>query len=163
MNGTFILNNYYVNDFDNYTRGKIEYNLSGLSEGSHSLTIKAWDNFNNSSEKSILFIVESGEKFVLKNVINYPNPFMDETTIIAEHNRPDSELDVVINIFSMNGRVLKIIKTTAPSSGYVLPPVIWDGKDDRGNRLGRGIYPYTVTVSTATGETAKASGRMIIL
>ena len=52
------------------------YNLSGLSEGSHSLTLKAWDNFNNSSEKSILFLVESGEKFILKNLINYPNPFL---------------------------------------------------------------------------------------
>jgi len=163
MNGTFILNNYYVNDFDNYKRGKIEYNLSGLSEGSHSLTIKAWDNFNNSSEKSILFLVESGEKFILKNLINYPNPFLGETSITGEHNRPDSELDVVINIYSLNGRIIKIIKTTVPSTGYALPPVVWDGNDEGGNRVGRGIYPYSVTISTDTGETAKASGRMIIL
>jgi hypothetical protein len=163
VNGTFILNNYYVNDFDDYKRGKIEYNLSGLSEGSHSLTIKAWDNFNNSSEKSILFLVESGEKFVLKNLINYPNPFPGETSITGEHNRPDSELDVVINIYSLTGRIIKIIKTTVPSAGYTLPPVVWDGNNDGGTRVGRGIYPYTVTVSTETGETTKASGRMIIL
>lgn len=163
VNGTFILNNFYVNDFDNYKRGKIEYNLSGLSEGSHSLTIKAWDNFNNSSEKSILFLVESGEKFVLKNLINYPNPFLGETSITGEHNRPDSELDVVINIYSLNGRIIKIIKTTVPSTGYALPPVVWDGNDEGGTRVGRGIYIYTVTISTETGETTKASGRMIIL
>ena len=54
MNRSFVLNNYYVNDFDNYGRGRIEYNLAGLSEGSHSLTVKAWDNYNNSSEKSII-------------------------------------------------------------------------------------------------------------
>jgi hypothetical protein len=163
LNRSFVLNNYYVTDLNNYGRGRIEYNLSGLSEGSHSITIKAWDNYNNSSEESILFLVESSEKFVLKNLINYPNPFLEETSITAEHNRPDSELDVEINIFNLNGRIIKIIKTKVPATGYALPPVIWDGNDDRGGRVGRGIYPFTVIVSTAKGETAKASGRMIIL
>jgi hypothetical protein len=163
MNRSFVLNNYYVNEFDNYMKGRIEYNLSGLSEGSHTLTIKAWDNFNNSSEESILFVVESDEKFILKNLINYPNPFLNETNITAEHNRPDGDLNLIINIFNLNGRIIKIIKTSLPSTGYTLPPVVWDGRDDNGNRLARGVYPYTVTVTTEKGETAIASGRMIIL
>jgi hypothetical protein len=162
-NSTFVLNNYFENDFDNYTRGKIIYDLSGLSSGSHSLTVKAWDNYNNSSEKSILFIVEEGGKFVLRNLMNYPNPFFRETRISAGHNRPDAELNVTINIFSLNGRIIKIIKTKVPSTGYALPPVAWDGNDDGGKRVGKGTYPYTVIVVTGDGETAKASGRMIIL
>jgi hypothetical protein len=163
MNRSFVLNSYYINDLDNYVKGRIDYKLSGLSEGSHTLTVKAWDNFNNSSEQSLLFLVEPGDKFILKNLLNYPNPFFGETHITGEHNRPDSEFDVTINVFNLNGRIIKVIKTTVPSTGYALPPVIWDGNDDGGNRVGRGVYPYTVTVSTATGETARASGRMIIL
>ena len=62
-----------------------------------------------------------------------------------------------------DGKLIKIIRTTIPSTGYTLPPVIWDGNDEGGNRVARGIYPYSVTVSTETGETARASGRMIIL
>ena len=162
-NSSFLLNNYFENDFDNYKRGSIIYNLSGLSSGSHSLTIKAWDNFNNSSEKSILFLVETGGKFILKNLFNYPNPFPGETTISAEHNRPDSELNVTINVFNLNGRIIKIIKTRVSSTGYALPPITWDGNDDGGNRVGRGMYPYTVTITTENGETARTSGRMIIL
>lgn len=162
-NRSFVLNNYFVNDFDDYMSGRIIYNLSGLSAGSHSINIKAWDNFNNSSEESIIFLVESGEKFILKNLINYPNPFLTETRITADHNRPDDEFDVTINIFNLNGRIIKVIKTKVPSTGYTLPPVIWDGNDEGGNRVGRGVYPYTVTVSTANGETSKAAGRMIIL
>jgi len=162
-NRSFLLNNYFENDFDNYKRGSIIYNLSGLSSGSHSLTIKAWDNFNNSSEKSILFLVETGGKFILKNLFNYPNPFPGETTISAEHNRPDSELNVTINVFNLNGRIIKIIKTRVWSTGYALPPITWDGNDDGGNRVGRGMYPYTVTITTENGETARTSGRMIIL
>ncbi len=162
-NRSFVLNNYFENDFDNYRRGRIIYDLSGLSGGSHSLTLKAWDIYNNSSEKSILFLVESGGKFILKNLINYPNPFFNETMITAEHNRPDEELDVIINVFNLAGKIIKIIKTKVPSTGYSLPPVLWDGNDDGGGRVGRGIYPYTVIVTTKSGETARTSGRMIIL
>ncbi|MCX6254752.1 MAG: type IX secretion system sortase PorU [Bacteroidia bacterium] len=162
-NRSFVLNNYFENDFDNYMRGRITYNLSGLSGGSHSLTIKAWDNFNNSSVETILFLVETGDKFVLKNLLNYPNPFLNETMISAEHNRPDAELNVTINVFNLSGRIIKIIKTKVPSTGFALPPVIWDGNDDGGKRVGRGIYPYTVIVTTGKGETARVSGRMIIL
>jgi hypothetical protein len=162
-NRSFVLNNYFENDFNNYMRGRISYDLPGLSRGSHSLTIKAWDNYNNSSQKTIIFLVETGEKFILKNLINYPNPFLSETRISAEHNRPEAELEVTINIFNLNGRIIKIIKTSVPSTGFALPPVQWDGKDDRGMRVGRGMYPYSVIITTGNGETARASGRMIIL
>jgi hypothetical protein len=162
-NRSFVLNNYYVNEVDNYKKGSIIYSLPELSGGSHTLTVKAWDNFNNSSEKSVLFLVETGGKFILKNLFNYPNPFRNETSFSAEHNRPDDEFDVTINIFNLNGRIIKIIRTKVPSTGYALPPVIWDGNDDGGMRVGRGLYPYTIIVTTGNGETARASGRMIIL
>jgi hypothetical protein len=160
---TFVLNNYYENDMDNFMRGKISYNLSDLSEGSHKLKVKAWDNFNNSSEESIIFLVDQDKEFILKNLFNYPNPFQNDTRITAEHNRPDDELNVTIKIFSVNGRLIKTIKTKFQSSGYTLPPVEWDGNDEGGNRVGKGIYPYSVAVTSGSGETAINSGRMIIL
>ena len=118
-NKSFVLNNYFVNDFDNYMRGRIIYNLSALKAGSHTITVKAWDNFNNSSESSIVFLVESGDKFVLRNLINYPNPFTDKTSITGEYNITDTELNITVNIFNLNGRVIKIIRTKTISDGYV--------------------------------------------
>jgi hypothetical protein len=162
-NGSFVLNSYFVDDFDNYRRGSIKYTLSGLSEGSHSITVKAWDNFNNSSEKTITFQVVTGGKFLLRNLFNYPNPFISETNISLEHNRPDNELDITINIFNIDGRIIKIIKTKIETTGYTILPVVWDGNDEGGRKVGRGMYPYTVTIITRNGETARASGRMIIL
>jgi hypothetical protein len=162
-NKSFVLNSYFENDFDNYIKGKIEYDLSGVSGGSHTFTVKAWDNYNNSSEESILFLVDTGENFVLKNLINYPNPFPGETRFSVEHNRPEEEFEVTINIYKLNGSIIKVIKTKVPPAGYSLPPVTWDGNDDGGNRVARGIYPYKVTVVTGKGELATASGRLIIL
>jgi hypothetical protein len=163
QNRSIVLNDYFDNDFDNYRKGRITYWLSGLSEGSHNLTLKAWDNYNNSSEKTITFLVGEGNKFILKNLFNYPNPFLSETHITAEHNRPDSEVRVTINIYTMGGKIIKILKVTVLPTGYTLPPIVWDGNDNGGMKVGKGIYPYTVTVTGKNGETARVSGRMIIL
>jgi hypothetical protein len=162
-NKSFVLNNYFENDFDDYTKGRIRYNLPDLTEGSHSLTIKAWDNYNNSSEESIMFIVENDGKFILKNLMNYPNPVISETNISAEHNRPDIDLEITISIFDLSGRVIRIIKTTGFTEGYRLSPVVWDGNDEGGKRVGKGIYLYRVAVSAGKGERATATGRLIIL
>jgi hypothetical protein len=158
-----ILNSYFEDDFNNYMKGSVKYSLTGLSEGYHTITVKAWDNFNNSSEKTISFQVVTGEKFLVRNLFNYPNPFMNETNISLEHNRPDNELEVTINIYNIDGRIIRILKTKIGSTGYTLPPVLWDGKDEGGRKVGRGTYLYTVTVITGNGETARVSGRMIIL
>jgi hypothetical protein len=162
-NQSFVLNNYYESDFDNYMKGRITYGLDRLTEGTHYLTVKAWDNFNNSSEKTISFQVLNGEKFVLRNLMNYPNPFSGGTSISLEHNRPDTDLDVTIRIYRIDGSIINIIKTKVTASGYALPPVVWDGNDQGGRRVGQGMYPYTVTIITTNGETARTSGRMIIL
>jgi flagellar hook assembly protein FlgD len=107
--------------------------------------------------------VETDGKFILKNLINYPNPIIEATRITAEHNRPDEELKVTVSIFDMSGRIIRMIQLVVTTSGYQLSPIIWDGNTEGGKRAGRGIYPYNVSVLTPEGEKAVASGRMIIL
>jgi hypothetical protein len=162
-NKSFVLNSYFENDFDNYKKGQITYPLGELSSGSHSLTLKAWDNFNNSSVTSLTFVVRTDQGFILNNLINYPNPVTDQTSITAEHNRPDNSLTVRINIYNMSGKIIRILETTVLSAGYKIPPILWDGNTEDGKRVGRGIYPYSVTVTTDAGEIARVSGRMVIL
>jgi len=163
LNNSFVLNNYFENDFDNYMKGTLIYDLSGLSAGGHSLKLKAWDNFNNSSEEIILFVVETDGRFILSNLISFPNPAVAESKITAEHNRPDMELAITITIYDGAGRLVRILKTTDYAAGYQLPPVIWDGRSNGGSRVSKGIYPYRVTVSTPDGEKSSASGRIVIL
>lgn len=160
---SFVLNNYFENDAGSYTRGTIKYNLYSLREGSHTLTLKAWDNFNNSSEKTIIFLVETGDKFILRNLINYPNPFFEETMISAGHNQPYEEMVITVTIYDLSGRIIRILRNTSSSGGYQLPPISWDGKTEGGRKAGRGMYPYRVSVKTGKGETAVVSGKMIIL
>jgi len=161
--GSTILNNYFENDPGSYTSGSILFKLSGIEEGRHEIILKAWDNFNNSGSEKLVFIVEADGEFTLNRLLNFPNPFTEATSISVEHNRPGEDLDITIDIISNNGRLIKRILTRQNTAGYNIVPIIWDGIDDSGNRVARGIYLYTVTIKSSGNEAAKLTGRMVIL
>jgi hypothetical protein len=163
VSNSVILNSYYENDLNSYSRGKVEYDLTGLKPGKHTITLKAWDNFNNSSAGTLLFVVMDEEGFMLSDLLNYPNPFTDETRISAGHNRPDETLEIILSVFSYGGLKIAEIITTADAGGYSIPPVVWDGTTATGSRAARGLYIYTLTIKTKSGEKATASGRLVIL
>ena len=158
----YILNNYYENDFGSYNTGRIIYSLSDLDPGNHKLTLKAWDNYNNSSEESILFKVKTENKLILNNLINYPNPFSSETRISAGHNRPGEVLNITLTIYNLNGAVIKTIRTSYLSVGYQIVPLIWDRTNSEGAKAASGMYPYRLELTTENGETGTISGKMII-
>ncbi|HEX2969544.1 MAG TPA: type IX secretion system sortase PorU [Bacteroidales bacterium] len=158
-----ILNENYVNDFDTYTKGRMTYKISDLSEGEHSFTVKAWDYFNNSTEETIKFRVEKSKKIILNKLFNYPNPLVTSTYITGEINRPDVTISITLCVYSSNGLIIKTLTKTVMCTGYMLPPVEWNGFDDGGNKVNPGLYPYIVTVRTDDGEVTRASGKMIIL
>ncbi len=162
-NNPFILNNYFENDFGSYTRGTVNFLFPEVKEGRHTLTLKAWDNFNNSSVKALSFFVEGNNKFILNNLLNFPNPFSTGTRITVCHNRPGTEIEITVNIYDISGSLVSCLRESSLTSGYVTEPVIWDGKLSNGSKAGKGMYPYRVTLKTRSGETATISGKMIIL
>jgi hypothetical protein len=124
--------------------------------------LKVWDNYNNSSEKSLSFLVRTKEEFIITTLLNYPNPFLNSTSITLEHNKPDAMMEITVEVFNLMGDLVRVIKTSEISSGYQLSPVIWDRTDSNGEKVAGGIYPYRVRIRTSDGETASVSGRMII-
>lgn len=161
-NNSYILNGYFDYETGSYKKGTIDFRLSGIETGKHSVTLRAWDNYNNSTEKSLEFVVGDENHFILRNLVNYPNPFTNSTRIIAEHNRPDELLNITIEIFSTAGELIRIIRESSFSTGYRLYPLEWDGRSEGGARAGKGLYPYRVTIVDGDGETATITGRMII-
>ncbi len=153
-----VLNDYYESDLDSYQSGTIEYYLSDLSEGPHNLKLKVWDVCNNSSEAYIEFIVAKSSELVLDNIFNYPNPFTTKTTFYFNHNQPNTDLDVLISIFTVTGKLIKTIEAKIYTDGYNSSnltqthsfaynnPLMWDGLDDFGDKVGRGVYIYRLRV-----------------
>jgi len=151
-NKQFNLNDYYEANIDDYTSGEVKYNFSGLEIGEHKLNIKAWDVYNNSSEDSIIFVVTDTDGMKINHVLNYPNPFSSNTSFFFEHNRPNELLEILIQIFTVSGKLVKTIRTNAIYAGFRSDGIIWNGKDNFENKIGRGVYFYKLSVKTQSGE-----------
>lgn len=146
---SFVLNDFYEGSLNDYTRGRIEYPLDELPEGSYSLKVRAWDVHNNFSEKEIFFEVASSEELSVRNVYNYPNPMNNITRFTFEHNQPGNPLDVSVRIFTLSGKpVQQIENQLITTSSYA--SISWDGRDRDHNRLGNGTYIYVLRVATDT-------------
>jgi len=159
----FILNDFYEADLNSYQHGVVHFQLPTLLSGIHSLKIKAWDELDNSSEYILEFNVVKDDELVLEHVLNYPNPFTTKTQFWFEHNRPEQNLQVKIQIFTLTGKVVKTIKQTINDAGNRSSEVEWDGRDEFGDKLGRGVYLYRLTVITPEGRKKEKVEKLVIL
>lgn len=128
--------------------GNISYGLSNLSNGHHTLKLKVWDVFNNSSEKTISFNVMNGLKAEIDEVKAYPNPAATTTTFIITHNRPEATVTVTVEVFNLMGQRMWSTTQSGRSSMFSSFPITWDLSDYSGSRLPRGIYLYKATITT---------------
>ncbi len=151
-NKSITLNDFYIADINNYKKGSLQYQLPILKEGMHSLTIKAWDVFNNSSQTTLEFIVGNDNKLIIDKVLNYPNPFTTKTSFWFEHNKPNEDLSVSISIFTITGKLVKQIHETINTKGNRSCEIEWDGKDDYQNNVAKGTYIYIIKLKNKTGD-----------
>lgn len=158
-----VLNDYYQAEENTYQEGEVEYQFSDLDKGRHTLKLEAWDVNNNVSSSTIEFRVTESENFKLDHVLNYPNPFTQSTQFYFEHNRPNEQLDVMIQIFTVTGKLVKTIHRNILSSGFRVGPIPWDGKDDFGDKIGKGVYLYRLKVRSENGKTAEKIEKLVIL
>ena len=160
----YILNDYYETELDDYTKGKIRFPFRNLALGLHTITFKAWDVYNNFISAEIQFVVVSGDSITLSNVLNYPNPFVNYTQFWFSHNKPYEPLDVQVQIFTITGKVVKTINQSVSTDGFLSREISWDGKDDFGDKIGKGVYVYKLTVkSSSTGEKSEKIEKLVIL
>lgn len=159
----FILNNYYNSVLDDFTKGSIEYPLADLEPGLHTIRVKAWDVFNNSGEGYTEFLVAESADLALQNVLNYPNPFTDKTNFWFEHNRAGDLLNVRIQVFTLSGRVVKTIQQDIAGAKSRVTELEWNGMDEFGNKIGKGVYIYQISVTDSNNETVEEIQRLVLL
>lgn len=150
------LNDYYESDLDSYQSGKVSYPLYDLPAGRHAVRVEAWDVYNNSGEGYTEFVVAESAELALDHVLNYPNPFTTNTEFWFEHNRPGDVLDVKVEIFTVSGKLIKTILQQVSTDGYRVSGIGWDGLDNFGDPIGRGVYVYKISVR-ALSDNAKVS------
>ncbi len=153
-------------DFSNYKNSIFDQNNNlteqyGLEPGLHTVTIKAWDNFNNSSVASVDFSVVSDDILKISNVFNYPNPCSSSTTFtyaITYNSR------VNIKIYTVGGRLIETLNNLPGDNG--MNHFYWEGRDNDGDELANGVYLYKI-IATAqnSNKTLKDEyiGKLVIV
>ena len=149
---TFILNDYYQADENTYRSGKIKFKLFDLEPGEHTLRFTAWDTYNNKGTAELHFRVVQKEDLQISRVLNYPNPFTDYTEFWFTHNRPFETLDVWVRVFNVAGKLVWSHHQSIVDQGFTSRDIHWDGRDDFGQRLAKGVYFYQIILRTADGK-----------
>ncbi len=160
----YILNDYYETELNDYTKGKLKFPFKNLALGLHTLTFKAWDVYNNIVTSELQFIVVGDETLTLSNVLNYPNPFINHTEFWFTHNRPFEPLEVQVQVFTIAGKVVWTKNQLINNDGFLSRELTWDGRDDFGDKIGKGVYVYKLTVrSTLTNKKSEKFEKLVIL
>jgi len=163
INSPIILNQFYEASLDDYTRGEIRYPFFQLAPGNYALNMKVWDVHNNSGEASLDFVVAEDAKLAVDNLLNYPNPFTTSTTFHFDHNRPNQPLEAILQVYTVSGKLVKSIQQTILTPGFHADQLHWDGLDDFGDRIGRGVYIYRLRLRSTEGESVQETQKLVIL
>ncbi len=160
---TFEVAEYYVASTDDFRKGTLQFPLEDLTPGKHTITLKVWDNLNNTSSASLDFEVSDHNGIEVQRLSNYPNPFSESTTIEFVHTRPGEDLEVSLGIFDLRGQMVKTLNFSVPESQYHVSLTNWDGSDASGSKLTDGIYLMKVLVrSLADGSKNEHFAKLII-
>lgn len=161
-NETFVLNDYYESGLDNYKSGNVYYPFYDLSNGEHTITLRAWDIYNNSAVASIDFIVAESSEMAIMNLMNYPNPFISGTTFTFEHNQSGELLNVALRIYALDGKLVQTITDFHQSEGYRFKSPSWSGTGSNGEEL-QGMYIYKLTITDDAGNRVEETNKLVII
>ncbi|RME94057.1 MAG: hypothetical protein D6772_15135 [Bacteroidetes bacterium] len=152
---SYLLNDFYEAATGDYTKGEVRFPLRELEPGTYTMKVRAWDVANNVGEGQTDFVVAGDGKIALERVLNYPNPFTDHTCFQFDSSLAGEDLEVLIQIYTVSGRQVKTIEALLPANDGALrldDCIEWDGRDDYGDVLARGVYLYKIRVRASSGD-----------
>ena len=161
---TYNLNSAFVPSIGDYRSGTIELPLSQLGAGEHTLLLRAWDLFNNSSTDTLTFVVvpDLAPDFIDIKVAPNPVEYGQKTTFGLSHNRPHSNLDVTIELFNLQG-VKMWHHNESMSSASTQCVVEWDVTTSAGVPMPTGVYIYRAGLASEGGSVQTKTEKIIVL
>jgi hypothetical protein len=166
LNGRDIyLSSYYETERDQPNKGRVSYRFFDLAPGTYHLSLEAWNLAGQKATASTTFTVQENATLRITRLFNYPNPFTTHTRFLIEHTQPGQSLDARLTIYTLTGRRIKTLTTTLHSATNLsFGDLTWDGLDEFGDKLARGVYLYRLELrNPQTGETASAQEKLLLL
>ena len=159
---TYTLNDNFAYDFGTYTSGSVGFTLPMLEPGPHKLMFRAWDTMNNPSTVQLDFKVVKGLKPTIYNVSATRNPASTSTTFIISHNFGGSNVDVILDVYDLSGRLLWTHSESGPSTTGSYS-VDWNLTQNNGYRVPTGVYLYRARVSCDGSGAASKARKLVII
>ncbi|MBV8254273.1 MAG: type IX secretion system sortase PorU [Chitinophaga sp.] len=156
-----VLNDYFSASLDDYKKGTVVYPLKGVSPGKHRITVKAWDNNNNSVVGTVEFDITDTGVIAVEGLTSYPNPFHNQTRFVFSHNLLGMQAELTLQIFNIEGRLMKTLRNTIIPGSNRFDGMPWDGTGESGVRLSPGMYLYRLTISS-NGKKKVKGGKVIL-
>lgn len=158
---TFVLNDFYEADIDDFTQGTISFPFANITPGKHTITVKAWDTHNNPVQSTVDFIVTDGTNLTIETFGNYPNPFETSTTLFFTHNRSGDDLHVSLAIYDYTGHIIESYEVEVPASPYQVE-LLKLNRDAIKNRSGGLYFARMVVRSLTNGSKSEQVTKLIL-
>ncbi len=158
-----VVNEYYLSEGDTYKKGLVTYPYKNLSIGTHKIQLKAWDTHNNENEAEIEFLVVTDEKLAIEKLINFPNPFSDYTQFSFEHNRAGDDLEIMIDVYSTQGKLVKQFVIIKENSESRISDLFWDGRENNGSKLLSGVYIFKLSIRSLNDGSKKQENQKLVI
>ncbi|MEE0084585.1 MAG: C25 family cysteine peptidase, partial [Paludibacteraceae bacterium] len=155
------LNSYFKYNTASCTEGKVEYHIEkALSEGWHTIKVKAWDLQSNSSESTLRIYVNESLAPEIESLTVYPNPAKDNFISFIKTNRPDEVQTVECTLSEMSGReILRKELKDKPTDGSW--KIDWD-LNKNGN-IAPGLYLLHIRVATEKSDFAEKTEKVLVV
>jgi flagellar hook assembly protein FlgD len=69
----------------------------------------------------------------------------------------------MVQVFTVSGKLVRTINQQIYAEGFRSQPIEWDGRDDYGDKIGRGVYIYRMYVRSSDGTSAEHYEKLVIL
>jgi hypothetical protein len=140
----FVMNDFFTSETDDFRKGVVRFPLQNIADGLHKIEVRAWDIANNIGIGETEFLVVTGEEGLVKALKAFPNPFVDRTFIAFEHNLEGGQMQIDLEIFNLDGRLVTRISATEHADSYRIAPFEWDATTQSGSPVAPGMYLYRV-------------------
>jgi flagellar hook assembly protein FlgD len=106
-------------------------------------------------------VVVNVQGAALTDVFAFPNPFDESTCFAFGHPFPNEELDVQVQIYNVQGQLVKVLQERIFADGKVVTGsncIPWNGKSENNIDLPKGVYLYRINVQPTINSGTVRSG-----
>lgn len=148
-----VMNDYFSFVYGSYNEGLVEYPLSSLLPGRHTLTFRAWDVFDNSSTSSLAFVVRDGEQPDFD--VNVTQTSSQTKRFVTSYvNNSEVDANVTTEVYNIAGMRIWHGTSKIPAGGNYAA-VDWPATDYAGRHLPLGVYLYRSVVGNIKTKAKK--------